>query len=206
MLIRLVCQEEDRPRKPFPLELGHGCDMSSSANGTPLSSWKRGCYIALGTLFVGLGALGAVLPILPTTPFLLLASFFYVRSSPALNARLLRSRVLGGFLRDWQQRGGVRPQVKVVALAVVALGVSVSMVWGNLPPALLIGLLALAAIGAVVVIRLPVIRDEGAIPLSAESEAEDCVESAEIRPLLHPVLTPKGFQPVAGGKRSATTG
>lgn len=162
-----------------PDKIRRECEMSTPGNRAPLGSWKRGCYIALGSLFVGLGALGAVLPILPTTPFLLLASFFYVRSSPALNARLLRSRMLGGFLRDWQQRGGVRPRVKLIALAVVAVGVTVSIVWGDLPPVLLVGLILLAAIGAVVVIRLPVIRDDAASEFPSLDQTAECVETVE---------------------------
>ncbi len=145
-----------------------------------LSIWRRGLYVALGTLFVGLGALGAALPVLPTTPFLLLASFFYVRSAPALNQRLLRSRLLGGFLRDWQERGGVRLRVKIVALGVVALGVTASLLTGNLPPVLLVALLVLAAIGALVVIRLPLIRDNesATVPERAASSVDSPSPSA----------------------------
>jgi len=147
-----------------------------------LPRWRRGLYVGLGTFFVGLGALGAFLPLLPTTPFLLLASFFYVRSSPRLNQRLLRSRVLGGFLRDWQQRGGVRREVKVVALVVVAVGVTASILLGNLPAWGIGLLLALAAIGITVVIRLPLVADEVApetVALEADEQAAVELSSVE---------------------------
>lgn len=116
-------------------------------------------YMALGCFFVGLGALGAVLPVLPTTPFLLLASFFFVRSSPRLNDRLMRSPLFGPFLRDWHQHRGVRPRVKLTALAVMPVAVTASVVWGDLSWPILVLLLVLAAVGLAVVLRLPVIRD-----------------------------------------------
>lgn len=138
-----------------------------------LPTWRRGLYVGLGSFFVGLGAVGAFLPLLPTTPFLLLASFFLVRSSPRLNQRLLRSRLLGGFLRDWQQRGGIRREVKLLALAVVAVGVIASIVWGNLPPWGTVLLLVLAAIGITVVLRLPVVADEAEQPAPSQAETEE---------------------------------
>jgi uncharacterized membrane protein YbaN (DUF454 family) len=115
--------------------------------------------VALGCAFVGLGALGAVLPVLPTTPFLLVASCFFVRSSPRLNDWLLRSPLFGPFLRDWHRHRGVRPRVKVVAVAALLLAVTVSLAWGDLSWPVLVLLLVVAAIGLAVVLRLPVIRD-----------------------------------------------
>lgn len=120
----------------------------------------RIAYVLCGLAFVGLAVLGAVLPLLPTTPFLLLASYFFVRSSPRLHAWLLRSRLFGGFLRDWQRHRGVRPHVKVAALTMLPLVVCTSVTLGNLAWYLVAALLVLAAVGVIVVVRLPVIREE----------------------------------------------
>lgn len=120
---------------------------------------RGGVYVVLGCVFVGLGVVGAVLPVLPTTPFLLLAGFFFVRSSPRLNDRLLRSPLFGPFLRDWHQHRGVRPRVKVIAVAVMLAAVAASIVWGELSWPVLVLLLVLAAVGLAVVLRLPIIRD-----------------------------------------------
>src|SRR5947207_1871164 len=80
---------------------------------------RRLLYVAAGSFFVFLAVLGALLPVLPTTPFLLLASYFFLHSSPRLNAWLLRSRLFGPLLRDWQEHRAVRPRVKVTALSII---------------------------------------------------------------------------------------
>jgi uncharacterized membrane protein YbaN (DUF454 family) len=131
---------------------------ADTSDRLPLIRGPRGAlYVVLGCFFVALGAIGAMLPVMPTTPFLLLASFFFIRSSPRLNDRLLRSPFFGPFLRDWHEHRGVRPHVKVLAIVVMLIAVAASIIWGNLSWPVLVILLVLAAIGLVVVLRLPVI-------------------------------------------------
>lgn len=86
---------------------------------------KRYLYIALGLLTVGLGALGVVVPGLPTTPFLLLASWFFYRSSPRLQQWLLASW-LGRYIRDYKRRGGMTPTQKTGAIGIMAAMVLLS--------------------------------------------------------------------------------
>ena len=125
----------------------------------PACGVKRVVYRCLGGVCVGVGAAGVVLPGLPTTPFLLLASFFFVRSSPTLHAWLVRSRVFGPFLRDWERHRGVRPRTKALAVAVLAAGVGATALFGNLPWPLLAAVLALALVGLTVILRLPTVRE-----------------------------------------------
>ena len=119
---------------------------------------KKFALFSLGAAFLLIGGLGAILPGLPATPFLLLASFFFVRSSPRLNAWLLRSRFFGPILVDWQVHGGVRADVRVKAIVVVIFAVALTIyVSGfSLLPALI--LISLAAIGVVVILSLPAAR------------------------------------------------
>ncbi len=116
-------------------------------------------FLLLATLFFVLGVLGVGLPGLPTTPFLLLTSYFLVRSSPRLNAKLLRSRTFGPLLRDWHRHRAIRPRVKAVTLLTMAIVVSASLLFGNFTPVVLTVILVLVAVGLTVVLRLPVIRD-----------------------------------------------
>ncbi len=83
---------------------------------------KRYVYIGLGLLCVGLGALGVAVPGLPTTPFLLLASWLLYRSSPRLQRWLLASW-LGKYIRSYNRRGGM-----TVAQKIGAVGMMVAMV------------------------------------------------------------------------------
>ena len=79
---------------------------------------KRTLYIVFGLLCVGLGALGVVVPGLPTTPFLLLASWLFYRSSPRLQKWLLQSW-LGGYIRNYHLRGGMTATQKTGACGIM---------------------------------------------------------------------------------------
>lgn len=72
-------------------------------------------WLYLGHLFVGLGIVGVFLPILPTTPFILLASACYSRGSERFSAWLLNHPVFGPPLRDWRAAKIIRPRAKLVA-------------------------------------------------------------------------------------------
>jgi uncharacterized membrane protein YbaN (DUF454 family) len=126
-------------------------------NRPPPTGLLRFVYAGLGLLFVGLAGLGVVLPGLPATPFVLLASYFFVRSSPRLHGWLLRSRVFGGLLRDWERHRGVRRSVKVTAFLLIPAAVALSLAVGGLPLWANGVLVALAGVGVYVVYRLPVV-------------------------------------------------
>jgi len=111
----------------------------------------------LAALFFALAVLGAFLPILPTTPFLLLTSWCLVRSSPRLHAALHRSALFGPLLADWERHRGVRAHVKAAAVGAIALAVGGGLWLGDLGTAGSVALVALAAVGLTVVLRLPTV-------------------------------------------------
>ena len=86
---------------------------------------KKNIYIAIGLIAVGLGALGVVVPGLPTTPFLLLASWLFYRSSPKLQSWLLASW-LGKYIRSYQRRGGMTATQKAGAVGIMTAMVLLS--------------------------------------------------------------------------------
>lgn len=75
-----------------------------------------------GTIFLALGVLGAFLPLLPATPFLLLASACYVRGSERLYAWLMRNRYLGPYIINFREKRGM--PVKAKALSIILLWAS----------------------------------------------------------------------------------
>ena len=86
---------------------------------------KRYLYITLGLLAVGLGALGVVVPGLPTTPFLLLASWLFYRSSPRLQQWLLQSW-LGKYIHSYHRHGGMTATQKAGAVGIMTAMVLLS--------------------------------------------------------------------------------
>ena len=101
------------------------------------------------------GKLGVLLPGLPTTPFVLLASYCLLRSSRYWHERLLHNRLFGGVLRDWYLHRGLRPHIRYKAFTVLVLVVAASLYWGGLPWWANAFVVAFAAFGAAYVWRLP---------------------------------------------------
>ncbi|MFH1775134.1 MAG: YbaN family protein [Chloroflexota bacterium] len=85
--------------------------------------------ITAGTLFVGLGIIGIFVPILPTTPFLLLAAACYARSSPRFYDWLLNNRWFGSYLKNYLQGKGVPLRVKVITIALLWVTIGCSIVF-----------------------------------------------------------------------------
>jgi uncharacterized protein len=118
--------------------------------------WRRRAYAAAGWVFVVLAAIGVALPLLPTTPFVLLASSCFVRSSPRARLWLLNSRMFGPTLRDWNEHQAVRRPVKVLAFVVV-LGVLALTFLRDMHPVMRGTILAVGAVGLIVVWWLPAV-------------------------------------------------
>ena len=76
-----------------------------------------------GILFVGLAILGAVLPILPTTPFLLVAAACFVKSSPTMHRKLLANKTFGPLIHDWQKYRSIPRKAKRISLLTMILSV-----------------------------------------------------------------------------------
>jgi hypothetical protein len=90
--------------------------------------------MALGWFFVILGAIGAVLPLLPTTPFLILALGCFAESSPRFHAMLINHKWFGPPLKQWEKTKTIRHKVKkkVMVLIIATFGISIAILWGRI--------------------------------------------------------------------------
>lgn len=85
----------------------------------------RIAWLSVAGASLALGALGVVLPLLPTTPFVLVAAYAAAKGSPRLHAWILGHRAFGPVVRDWQASGAVAPRTKRVAVATMALSAAI---------------------------------------------------------------------------------
>jgi uncharacterized membrane protein YbaN (DUF454 family) len=86
-----------------------------------IAAGRRLLWLISGGLAFGLGLLGAFLPLLPTTPFLLLAAFCFARSSPRLHGWLLQHQWFGPLIVNWQERGAISRRTKRAAYLAMAV-------------------------------------------------------------------------------------
>ena len=88
---------------PLPGNRSVGLEEARPHSGSRLQRIRKVLYIALAGIFFTLGMIGVVLPGLPTTPFLLLTSFFLARSWPRMHQRLMDNKLCGPILRRIQR-------------------------------------------------------------------------------------------------------
>ncbi|MGE0062114.1 MAG: YbaN family protein [Xanthobacteraceae bacterium] len=115
----------------------------------------RRLYLALGLACVATGFVGAFLPVLPTTPFLILAAACFARSSPRLERWLLDHPRFGPALRAWREHGAIPRSAKRMALIGTSLGFAVFWIGTGPGPAVTAGVAALMLTGLVYVFSRP---------------------------------------------------
>ena len=89
----------------------------------------RALWFIAGTICLVLGAIGIVLPILPTTPFLLAAAACYFKSSPRMHKWLLNNKWFGEYIRNYKEGRGLPLKTKITALAMLWLTIGISSVF-----------------------------------------------------------------------------
>jgi uncharacterized membrane protein YbaN (DUF454 family) len=85
----------------------------------PSNRWVKSLLVAAGFLFVGLGVVGIFVPLLPTTPLLLLAAACFARSSERFYRWLVNNRWFGAYVRDYREGRGVPAKVKIFSVALL---------------------------------------------------------------------------------------
>ncbi len=119
---------------------------------------KRVVYKPLGLFFLALAILGVLLPGLPTTPFLILAAWFFARSSEKWHRRLLGSQLFGPLLQNWEQRRCISLRIKVVALMSMLLAGGASVTFVMQDPVLRLATVGFMTLGCVTVMSIRTCR------------------------------------------------
>ena len=121
--------------------------------------WSRWLYLCLAGVALALAAVGAVLPLLPTTPFLLVALWALSRSHPALAARLYQHPRFGPPLRNWREQRAIGRRAKITALAVLVASAALTAATAPVTVAAL-SIAMLSLVGLFIVTR-PAPREAG---------------------------------------------
>ena len=89
----------------------------------------EGLLVVAGTVFLAIGVIGIVIPLLPTTPFLLLAVACYLRGSKRMYDWLLSNRWLGEYIRDYREGRGIPLRIKVLTLCLLWVTIGYSAIY-----------------------------------------------------------------------------
>ena len=106
---------------------------------------KKKLLLVLGFISLGLGVTGIVLPLLPTTPFLLLSTYCFSRSSEKFHRFILENKVFGQYIRDYNEKKGITLKNKIIAMSVLSVGIGYSFY--KVPNIYMRGMLAVVFIG-----------------------------------------------------------
>ncbi len=118
----------------------------------------RAVWVACGTASVAAGVAGMLLPILPTTPFLLLAAFCYARGSRRFYDRLLANRWCGAYIRNYREGGGMAPGHKAATLLLLWMVIGATVLTRAPPGWLTIALPCIALAVTAHILRIKTCR------------------------------------------------
>ena len=117
--------------------------------------FTRIMLIVAGTFFVGLGVIGIILPLLPTTPFLLLAAACYAKSSEKFYNWLMRNKLFGRYIKNYSEGKGMPLNAKILSISFLWLSIIYSLVFivDNLYFRILLIIIAMAVSAHIILIR-----------------------------------------------------
>ena len=99
---------------------------------------RRAFWLAVGFAALALGAIGVVLPVLPTTPFVIVAAFAFGKGNPRLETWLVSSRLFGPMIADWREHGAIAPRFKAMAIVMMAVVFLISVAMSVSPLVLIV--------------------------------------------------------------------
>jgi len=107
---------------------------------------KRIIFVIAGTLFLIIGLIGIIIPVLPTTPFLLLAAACYIRGSKRIHNWMINNSLFGDFVKNYLERKGITIRQKITSLLFLWLTITISIYYliDSFPIIILLFVIAIA--------------------------------------------------------------
>ena len=118
-----------------------------------LSRTARIAWLVVGLVALALGAIGIALPLLPTTPFILVAAFAFAQSSEKLHRWLLDHNLFGPLIDNWQRHGAISRRAKVISVVTMAALPVISLVLAAPAAVVVLQLIVLAAVAVFILSR-----------------------------------------------------
>ncbi len=117
---------------------------------------KKQLLIAAGTISAAIGIIGIIIPILPTTPFLLLAAACYLRSSERFYRWLINNRLFGTYIRGYMEGRGMPLKTKIITLVLLWTGIGISIAVGtqSLVVRIILGVVAVGVTLHIILIKV----------------------------------------------------
>ena len=122
------------------------------------SRFRSAAYGALAMGSFAMSWIGLIVPGIPTIPFVLLTAHFALRSSPRLRERLLKSKMFGPIIRDWQQYGAIQRSVQIEAYVFTMVIIVVGFIFSPPIPILYVGMVIASALGLYAISQIPLIE------------------------------------------------
>ncbi len=134
--------------------------MQKTEKNTLASSLKKGIYLFVGAISLAAGVLGIFLPVLPTTPFILLSAWCFFRSSSKIYEWVISNERFGPTIENYQQGRGITKSTKIKAIVMMWLTISASVYFYIKNMYLIAFLYIIAIIVTVYLYRLPTLQSK----------------------------------------------
>jgi uncharacterized membrane protein YbaN (DUF454 family) len=135
-----------------------GFDANSTKRDDYRNKFMRGLYFVSGTVFLILGGVGILLPILPTTPFLLLSLACYYKSSKRMHYWMLNNRWFGRYLKNYAEGRGISLEAKLLTVSLLWIFICYSVFFIVEVTIIQIVLLSIAVGVSIHIIKLPTLK------------------------------------------------
>jgi uncharacterized membrane protein YbaN (DUF454 family) len=124
-----------------------------------LSTYKQKIFLILGFIFVAFGIIGAILPLMPSTVFFILAAYFFSKSSEKFHKKLLDNKYIGRHLKNFYEKKGMPLRAKIISILSLFLTITISIILVERTPFLVVILLSVAFAVSFYIISLNTIEN-----------------------------------------------